>query len=51
MRFTRYFKGNYQATERKRAAAIRRQRRELESMPLVALNVALLVTPPALDFA
>lgn len=40
MRFTRYFRGDYQATDRKRAAAARRQRRELEAVPLFAQEVA-----------
>lgn len=40
MRFTRYFKGDYQSTDRKRAAAARRQRREVQSMPLFAQEVA-----------
>lgn len=47
MRFTRYFKGDYQATDRKRAAAVRRQRRELESVPLFAQEVS--ETLPSID--
>lgn len=47
MRFTRYFNGDYKATDRKRAAAARRQRRELEAVPLFAQEVA--ETQPSID--